>query len=438
MKKDLICSIAALLLLSLTLPAINAQEEREGMRVALFNIRELSTEKLLEVDDSGVGTNDQLVAAAKIIQHIAPEVLVLNEIDHDYTSPDLPLETNGKRFVENYLRHGEDPIDYKYIYAAPCNTGILTGIDFNGDGVTSTEDEENSRPHGDDSFGYGSYPGQYSMMLLSQHPILADDARTFQKFLWKDMPGNLIPADFYSEEAVDIFRLSSKSHWDVPIKIGDKVVHFLMSHPTPQSFDGEEDRNGRRNFDEVRFWAEYINGADWIYDDEGKKGGIAEDAAFMIAGDQNTGTGFDGQSVYGGKEAYQLITEHALVTDTTPMITSRGAQERFGFSPEGKAAQYTFQWYGGSRLDYLLPSKGIEVHGGEALANTEWAVVTPAGEPVIESVGAFPSVVLAAGEYTAIAKHDERIFERTFTVEPGLNRDVEVLLAVEEDADSSG
>lgn len=80
--------------------------------------------------------------------------------------------------------------------------------------------------------------------------------------------------------------------------------------------------------------------------------------------------------------------------------------------------------------------KLVEVHGGEALANTEWAVVTPAGEPVIESVGAFPSVVLAAGEYTAIAKHGDRIFERTFTVEPGLNRDVEVLLAAEEDADS--
>lgn len=72
--------------------------------------------------------------------------------------------------------------------------------------------------------------------------------------------------------------------------------------------------------------------------------------------------------------------------------------------------------------------KLVEEHGGEALANTAWTVVTPAGESVVESVGAFPSVVLAAGDYTAIAKHGDRTFERKFTVEAGLNRDVEVLI----------
>ena len=72
--------------------------------------------------------------------------------------------------------------------------------------------------------------------------------------------------------------------------------------------------------------------------------------------------------------------------------------------------------------------KLVEGRGGEALANTSWSVVTPAGESVVESVGAFPSVVLSAGEYTAIATHEDKIFEQDFTVEAGLNRDVEVLL----------
>jgi hypothetical protein len=75
-----------------------------------------------------------------------------------------------------------------------------------------------------------------------------------------------------------------------------------------------------------------------------------------------------------------------------------------------------------------LTLKLVEQHGGEALANTAWSVVTPAGESVVESVGAFPSVVLSAGDYTAIAQHDGNIFEQNFTVEAGLNRDVEVLL----------
>ena len=70
------------------------------------------------------------------------------------------------------------------------------------------------------------------------------NVRTFQKFLWKDLPDNLIPTEWYSEDEIDIFRLSSKSHWDIPVKIGEKIIHLLISHPTPPVFDGEEDRKG--------------------------------------------------------------------------------------------------------------------------------------------------------------------------------------------------
>ena len=71
-------------------------------------------------------------------------------------------------------------------------------------------------------------------------------------------PGHAEPADWYSPEELDVFRLSSKSHWDVPIQVGGKTVHFLVSHPTPPVFDGPEDRNGTRNHDEIRFWADYV------------------------------------------------------------------------------------------------------------------------------------------------------------------------------------
>ncbi|MBZ9937492.1 hypothetical protein LB518_14400 [Mesorhizobium sp. BR1-1-16] len=65
--------------------------------------------------------------------------------------------------------------------------------------------------------------------------------------------------------------------------------------------------------------------------------------------------------------------------------------------------------------------------GGEALANTSWSVLTPGGDSVFDSVGAFPDVVLAIGDYTAVAKHDNQIHERNFTVEAGRDREVEVL-----------
>lgn len=76
-----------------------------------------------------------------------------------------------------------------------------------------------------------------------------------------------------------------------------------------------------------------------------------------------------------------------------------------------------------ARITLKLVSEG----GGEALANTTWTVMTPAGETVFDSAGAFPDVILAIGDYTAIAKHDNQIHERNFKVEPGLNREVEVL-----------
>jgi hypothetical protein len=75
-----------------------------------------------------------------------------------------------------------------------------------------------------------------------------------------------------------------------------------------------------------------------------------------------------------------------------------------------------------------LTLKLVEAHGGEALADTAWSVVTPEGDPVLESVGAFPTVILAAGDYKAVATHDGKTFESAFKVEPAINRDVEVLL----------
>ena len=145
------------------------------------------------------------------------------------------------------------------------------------------------------------------MVVYSKYPIATDEVRTFQDFLWKDMPGAVLPddpaipgpADWYSPEELEVFRLSSKSHWDVPIKVpGRKPVHFLVSHPTPPTFDGTEDRNGTRNHDEIRFWADYVTGgstASYIYDDEGATGGLGRGQDFVIAGDQNADP-FDGDS----------------------------------------------------------------------------------------------------------------------------------------------
>ena len=74
------------------------------------------------------------------------------------------------------------------------------------------------------------------------------------------MPVNPNGSQWYSSDERAIMRLSSKSHWDVPVNVCNNTIHVLASHPTPPVFDGEEDRNGKRNHDEIRFWRDLKKG----------------------------------------------------------------------------------------------------------------------------------------------------------------------------------
>ena len=75
----------------------------------------------------------------------------------------------------------------------------------------------------------------------------------------------------------------------------------------------------------------------------------------------------------------------------------------------------------------IITLKLVNEKGGEALANTAWSVLTPGGDVIKESIGAFPRVVLAEGEYRAIARNEGNMFEREFKVVPGVDGDIEVL-----------
>jgi hypothetical protein len=75
----------------------------------------------------------------------------------------------------------------------------------------------------------------------------------------------------------------------------------------------------------------------------------------------------------------------------------------------------------------VITLKLVGERGGEALANTAWSVLTPGGDVIKESIGAFPTVVLAEGEYVVIARHEGKVFNREFKVEPGFDREIELL-----------
>ncbi|MEU2267767.1 endonuclease/exonuclease/phosphatase family protein [Streptomyces olindensis] len=345
--------------------ALNASAaERHGrtVRFATFNASlNRSTQGAL-LRDLSTPDDAQARNAAETIQRVDPDVLLINEFDHDDQGAAVRL------FLRNYLavgHNGARPVRYPYRFTAPVNTGVATGVDLDGrNGAVTTP---GSDAYGQDAFGYGWFPGQYGMVVLSKHPIDTRAVRTFQHFLWKDMPGNVMPEGYYSDEARAILRLSSKSHWDVPVRIGRETVHFLVSHPTPPTFDGPEDRNGRRNHDEIRLWADYIGGrrrGAYLYDDRGRRGGLRPGARFVIAGDLNADP-HDGDSY---DHAVRQLLEHPAVHPATPPASAGGVaaaelQGGANTSHRGDPAYDTADFGdtapGNLRVDHVIPSRGL-------------------------------------------------------------------------------
>lgn len=352
-------------------------EAAAAIRVATFNVEDVRTEDLKNPD------HPRLKRIAEIIQRLRPDIILINEIAYDQpgapgvAGDDSPGQ-NGRRLADNFLgaaqAPGLQPLRFR-VFMAPSNTGISSGFDLNNNRDTTRtfppppgsepdgapgKQTPGGREYGNDSWGFGTFPGQYGMALLvsERFEILHSQVRTFQKFPWRAMPDALLPLDpqtgapWYSPEEIAQFPLSSKNHWDVPVKLPNgAVLHLLCSHPTPPAFDGAEQRNKRRNHDEIRFWADYLNGADYITDDAGVPGGLESGAAFVILGDLNADPD-EGGSL--NNPIQRFLLDH-------PRINGEFVP-RAPFPDEKLDNDDTAGW--GLRVDYVLPSKNLEVIGG--------------------------------------------------------------------------
>jgi Endonuclease/Exonuclease/phosphatase family/PEP-CTERM motif len=332
---------------------------------------------------------------------VNPDVLLVNEFDYYANNQAVNL------FHNNFLQQGQNtlglpqaanPVNYPYRYAFPSNTGIASGFDLNNNGSAVTT--PGAAGYGDDAYGFGAFPGQFGMAVYSRKPIDENQIRTFQQFKWKDLNGNLLNNDptpagpnnlgtFYNQAERDALRLSSKSHWDLPVQIGNgQTVHFLVSHPTPPVFDGAEDRNGKRNFDEIKFWKEYVNGATYVYDDKGGTGGLPQDALFVIAGDQNADPK-DGDSftLNGVAAINQLLTDPLINVSRTP--TSPGGPQQAALQgganathlsdPAFDTADFADTTPGNLRADYVLAAKKLIVTSDGVF----WPLDTDAEFPLV-------------------------------------------------------
>ncbi len=370
------------------------------LRVATYNASLNRTSATGLRTDLASPNNVQAKRVAEIIQRVNPDVILINEFDYDAGGVSL------QRFHDNYLavpQNGQTALNFPHRFHPPVNTGVNpltvlgTAYDFDNNGAAVTAPGNDA--YGNDCFGFGWYPGQYGLAVYSKYPIDAAAARTFQTFLWNELPDpawpdNLAtpstPADWYSEAEKAIFRLSSKTHADVPITVAPgQTFHLLVSHPTPPSFDGAEDRNGRRNREEIRFWAAYIDGAPWIHDDAtpSRAGGLPEHERFVILGDLNADP-LDGDSYLGAIN--QLLGHPRIDASFNPSSagavqasTSQGGKNT---SHRGNPAHDTADFGdsgsspGNLRVDHVLPSEaGFRIAGGGVF----WPVTSDPGYVLI-------------------------------------------------------
>ena len=357
------------------------QPDPVPLRIATYNIEDVRTIDVLNPDHL------RLKRAAAAIQRLRPDVLLINEMTYDQAGVPGYDEADGegqnaRRFATAFLAvsQGKDlePVRYR-AFMAPSNTGLASGFDLdnngrvvadfpepappNSDGSPTRQTPE-ERAYGGDTWGFGTFPGQYAMALFIREDltVLDEAVRTFRLLPWRQMPEALLPVDpatgrpWYEGEEAMQFRLSSKSHWDVPLRLpGERVLHVLASHPTPPAFDGAEQRNVRRNHDEIRFWADYLDGATYIVDDSSRAGGLDADAAFVLLGDLNADPD-EGRALDNPIDTW-LLSHPRINGDFVPKADSQAVAAYPRLDPDDTA-----QW--GLRVDYVLPSATLRVLDG--------------------------------------------------------------------------
>lgn len=217
-------------------------------------------------------------------------------------------------------------LHYPHLFAEAPNTGVPTGLDADGDG-------QFGRPR--DAQGFGYFSGQGGQAILSRYPIrLIQD---FTPLLWRDVPESQMGA----LPGPETQRLSSSAHWQIEVTTPDGVFSLLTLAATPPVFDGPEDRNGRRNFDEVSLWRHVL---------EGRLGQTVRQP--VVIGNLN----LDPKRGDGRREAVQALLDHAQLQDPLP----------------GRATVF-WQKTGKMRVSYILPGAEMEVQRAQVMRSVPGA-----------------------------------------------------------------
>lgn len=338
--------LVALLAATLAAPAAAA-----SLRIASYDAGLARDGPGLLYHELTTGPAADTLAVAAVIRAAAADVLLLAGFDQDPRGRALAA-------FRALLRQGEDGIDYPHAFAPPGNEGVASGLDLDDDGRTMGRN---------DAHGWGRFPGNSGLALLSRLPLDAAAARTFATLPWTALPGADLPrrpdgGAFPDPARQAALRLSSRSHWDVALILPDGGrLHLLAANPTPPLFDGPEGFNRRRNADEIRFWAAYLDGTGFT-DDQGRTA-AAPAAPLVLLGNLN----LDPLDGAGDHPAIAELLAHPRLRDPRPASPAAAAAGRDGANarhrgdPRLDTADWREDGPGNLRVDYVLPSADLAV-----------------------------------------------------------------------------
>lgn len=338
-------------------PAPGADEAASVVEKSEQDLRVATLHADLVAEDSSANAAQGLVSAlqtgnhvrarmiARTVQMNNPDVLVLTGVTYD-DAGQIAEQLRSLYFAAG--QDGLDGLNYPHMFTAPTNSGQQSGADLDGDGMIGGAG---------DAIGYGDYPGQYGMIVFSKHPIDDENVRTFQDFLWRDLPGASIPQG-YSQLEQSILRLQEASLWDVPIEVPGESDHV---HVVATALAAEEhtDTQAARAEDIRRVIADYISGSSWyLSDDEGQAGGLRAGDRAVVAGAPTLSAGEDSD------ESRSLLDSPRLQDPQPGPVTEEPITDRPG-DPEQTHETATRFMPGerDRRSSLVLPGTGFSVSG---------------------------------------------------------------------------
>lgn len=288
----------------------------ETLRIATYHTELSRKGPAILLRDILRGEDAQVAAVLDVIASARADIILLLDVDWD-----LDGRTVGA--LQDAL--ADRGAAYAHYVALRPNAGLVSGFDLDGNGRLG---------EGRDALGYGRFTGDGGMALLSRLPL--GPATDHSAMLWSEQ--SAAPLTVLPDGAAEVVPLASVGQWVVPVQIGGVELSLITLNANTPVFDGPEDRNGKRNADELAF----------------VRALAGRQAIPIVLGRSN----IDPADGAGDRAAMAAVLTDPALQDAAPRGQGGGGLGHLG---DPALDTVDFDGPGPLRVDYVLPASGLTI-----------------------------------------------------------------------------